>query len=339
LPERGTPKAGDAIEAEDDQETATGTDKSGEAKDDDSAETKGIGVRAVWPDSPADRAGVKPGDRITELGGEEVDSVANALEQVNAKSPGDELVVKFTRGAEEIDRRIELSELPVEVLSSSDLPDSAEVADDEDELKLVELKLPEMPQTARYYAPPGDGAAGLLVWLGDGKEESAKAIAGAWQHTCRRDRLILLMPEPGNAASWSNEDLEHLGRLLQTAVRRLDVDPQRIVVAGQGKAGQLAYGLAFGGRRLIRGVAVIDSPLPRTLELPDNSPNERLAILSVETQNTPLSLLMRKDRQRLEKAGYPATEVVRRDEASPQEPIDSATRGKIARWIDGLDRF
>jgi serine protease Do len=126
---------------------------------------------------------------------------------------------------------------------------------------------------------------------------------------------------------------------LQTAVGRFSVDPHRIVIAGEGKGGQLAYALGFQGRKLIRGVAVVDSPLPRTLELPENAPNERLAVLSVETQNTPLSLLIRQDLQKLQKAGYPATQVVRRGEASREPALDSAARNKIARWIDCLDRF
>jgi hypothetical protein len=83
----------------------------------------------------------------------------------------------------------------------------------------------------------------------------------------------------------------------------------------------------------------VDSPLPRTLELPENSPNELLAVLSIETQNTPLSLLMRKDREKLTKAGYPATQLVRRGEAGPDPALDAQTRAKIARWVDGLDRL
>jgi poly(3-hydroxybutyrate) depolymerase len=133
--------------------------------------------------------------------------------------------------------------------------------------------------------------------------------------------------------------MEYLGRLLQAAMRRFSPDPRRIVVAGEGKAGQLAYALAFKGRRVIRGAATIDSPLPRTLDLPPTSPNERLAILSVETQNAPLSLLIRLDRAKLQKAGYPATQVVRHSEDAHGKELDPATRASIARWIDGLDRF
>ncbi|MBA3484091.1 MAG: PDZ domain-containing protein [Pirellulales bacterium] len=339
LPERG---ALEVAPAREDDEPADEDEKSDEkqAKDDEPA--AGVTIRAAWPDSPADRAGLRVGDRITQLGEEKVRSIGEAIAQLNAKSAGDNLTVYATRDDEELKLDVELAELPVDVLSSSDLPDREEDDDAKrgEAAKLEELKLPEMSQTARYYRPSGDGAPlGLLVWLGDGKKESAEAMLDAWKGVCRRDRLVLLMPEPGDKAGWSTDDMEYLAKLLQTAVGRFRVDSQRVVLAGDGKAGQLAYALAFQGRKLIRGVAVIDSPLPRTLELPDNNPNERLAILSVETQNTPLSLLIRQDRQKLADAGYPATQLVRRGEANRQAMLDATTRGKIARWIDGLDRF
>jgi serine protease Do len=305
--------------------------------------TGGVVIRAVWPGSPAEKAKLQPGDHIVQLGEEKIATLAQALSTLNAKNPGDELAVTIERGDEKIEHKVKLAELPVEPLSASDYPDhdnQSEPAADAGELKLEELKLLEMKQTARYYQPADDKRPlGLLVWLSDGKEATAKALADAWQVACRRDGLVLLMPEPADAAGWTNDDLEYLARLLQTALGRFNVDPRRIVIAGEGKAGQLAYALSFQGRRLIRGVAVVDSPLPRTLELPENTANERLAVLSVETQNTPLSLLIRQDLQKIQKAGYPAAQIVRRGEASRESALDATTRGTIARWIDGLDRL
>jgi serine protease Do len=344
LPERGAAKVAEVKDDEEPENAAEGADNDEKSDDDPAKNDKavaGVVIRAVWPDSPADRAGLRAGDRVTQLGEEKVASTGQAIAQLNAKSAGDELTVYAIRHDEELELDVKLAELPVDVLSSSDLPDREDAADaDKAEAKLEELKLPEMSQTARYYRPSGDsGSLGLLVWLGDGKEESAEAMLAAWMSVCRRDGLVLLMPEPGDKTGWSTDDLEYLAKLLQTAIGRFRIDPQRVVLAGDGKAGQLAYALAFQGRKLIRGVAVIDSPLPRTLQVPDNNPNERLAVLSVETQNTPLSLLIRQDREKMTKAGYPATQLVRRGEASRQAMLDATTRGKVARWIDGLDRF
>jgi serine protease Do len=313
-------------------------------KAEDEGDEAGVVIRAVWPDSPAEEAGVEAGDRIVELGGEDINGVDEALAQLNAKNPGDKIDASIKRGKEKMELEIELAELPVDILSSDALLAIRDKETDDEEPAgspaLEELKLPDMPQAAWFHEPPKSAAApGLLVWLGDGKQESAEAMAEDWQKACRRDGLILLMPSPGDEAGWSGDDMEYLGRLLQTALQRFDVDRRRIVIAGEGKAGQLAFAIAFRARDTFRGVAVVDSPLPRTLQLPATAPGERLAVLSVETENMPLTLLLRKDLQKLAEAGYPATQVVRRGEAKRDAALDSSTRGKIARWIDGLDRF
>ena len=147
------------------------------------------------------------------------------------------------------------------------------------------------------------------------------------------------MPAPADAKGWSSDDMEFLGRLLSAMLSQVGADPRRIVVGGEGKGGQLAYALALKGRKWVRGVAVADSPLPRSLELPPNAPGQRLAVLSVETQNAPLTLLIHQDLRKLAEAGYPATQVIRRTPPTGDGLLDATARAAIARWIDGLDRF
>lgn len=247
------------------------------------------------------------------------------------------------RGDETLRFDVTLAELPTEVLASSDLPGEDAPTENKPvgEVESNELKLPEATQTARFFHPVGDGpATGLILWLGAGTEEAAVALADDWRTALRRDRLALLVPEPGDAArGWTMDDQEHLTRLLQTALTRPGVDRRRVVIVGEGKAGQLAYALAFAARKAVRGVVAIDSPLPRALELPDNNPNERLAVLSIETPDSPLAPLMRQDREKLSTAGYPTTLLAHRSEANGPPALDATTRTKVARWIDALDRF
>ena len=181
----------------------------------------------------------------------------------------------------------------------------------------------------KEIAPP---TGGVIV------EGTAEALAAQWRAACRRDRIALVIAAPSDDRGWSSDDMEYLVQLVPAAMRRAGADPRRVVVAGEGKAGQLAYALAMAARKWVRGVAAIDSPLPRTLKLPQNSPNERLAVLSVETQDAPLSVLIRRDASKLAEAGYPTSRIERRADRQGDE-LDAVTRGKLVRWVDGLDRF
>jgi serine protease Do len=307
----------------------------------------GVVVRAIWPESPAAKAGLHAADHITRLGDAPVKTLDDAFGAINALGPGDKLAVTFRRDDETREQTVELTSLPTDGRSASDLPKGQEDAANDAEAgaeaapKLTELKLPDLPQTAHFWLPPGAGAPrGLLVWLSNGSDETNQALAAAWQEAATRDRLVLLMPSPSDEKGWSTDDLEFLGRLIPLAINRFGVDPRRVVVAGEGKAGQVAYVLAFKARRWVRGVAVIDSPLPRTLELPQNTPSQRLAVLSVETQNESLALLIRRDLAKLAEAGFPPTKVVRQLAGGDAHgELDDATRAKLARWIDVLDAF
>lgn len=352
LPERSLPaalaeehKEAEHKEAEDKEaRKQSSSEEPADAKDaGDESEAARLIIRGVWPESGADEAGIQDGDRLVSLGDETVTSWAEALEKLDSHSPGEKLSVEINRDDEKQELLVTLEELPTKILPSSftELKEKTEPKDNASGAReLEELKLPEMSQAARYITPSGDGPApGLLLWLGDAGKEAAEALARQWSDACERDRLIVLIPEPADKAGWSADDQEYLARLLQTAIGRFGVDRRRIVVAGRGKAGQLAYAMAFAFRKEVDGVIVVDSPLPRTLELPDNGPNQRLAVLSIETANTPLGQLLRDDRQQLIEKGYPATQISVDREGADKARLDDEAQAKAARWIDGLDRF
>jgi serine protease Do len=331
LPARLQPPADDKAEEGDD----------GDESSDESADV-GVVIRSIWPDSPAAKAGLRTGDRITRLGDKEIDSLEAALAELNSHAPDDELAIVAKRGDEALELSTKLTQLPTEVLSSSDLPTKAAEGDDaplQEDLKLETLKLSDLPQEAYFFRPAtAKNSGGVLMWLGAGDEKARKELTAAWRDVCDRHGVTLLMPTPSDAKGWSSDDLEFLARLLPAAASRLSADPRRIVVGGEGKGGQLAYAFAFAARKVVRGVAVADSPLPRTLKLPQTAPGQRLAVLSVETQNESLTLLIHRDLQKLAEAGFPATQV-ERPTRTDEGLLDATTRATIGRWIGGLDRF
>ena len=74
----------------------------------------GILIEDVVAGGPADRAGLREGDVLTEFGGESVDDVDRFRFMVAERKVGEEIAVRLHRDGKEITRSITLTEFPVE---------------------------------------------------------------------------------------------------------------------------------------------------------------------------------------------------------------------------------
>jgi len=73
-----------------------------DAKDED----PGVTVKSVQPDSPADKAGLKPGDRLLTLDSRWTDSVPDTFAATSTVKAGTTVVVTVKRGDKEIDLKV-----------------------------------------------------------------------------------------------------------------------------------------------------------------------------------------------------------------------------------------
>ena len=313
------------------------------ASDDTSDGGEGVLVGAVWPESPADRAGVQSGDRVLEVNGEGVSGVEESIAKLNGEHPGNEIALTLQRGSERQELNVQLAELPDEILERNSIPpadDAAETGENEaSDVDLEPVKLPEFPQASWIYRPANSrGAPGLLLWLHVGDEVTAGEISDSWQQICERDNVTLLIASPAEKQQWRRDDLAFLGRLLALTQQREGTDPSRIAVVGIGKAGQMAHLLGLNRRSPIRGVITVDAPLPRTLSIPDISPNRRVAFLTLAAAGSPLAVLVKRDARALAESGFPTTELEAR-RGMENDELSPATRDAISRWLAGLRRF
>jgi serine protease Do len=97
-------------------------------------------------DSPAERAGLQPGDVIVAVDGEPIDYVAQLQQIVGFKRPGDEITVTVMRkGGERRDIEVRLGEADTEArrrMARADLEDEGETAAFEEKLGLALETLP-----------------------------------------------------------------------------------------------------------------------------------------------------------------------------------------------------
>jgi len=74
----------------------------------------GVYVGGIFPDGPAEKAGMEAEDIIVAVDGKKVTSFADLQEVLNTKQAGDELLITVVRQSRQIDLRVELGEMPKE---------------------------------------------------------------------------------------------------------------------------------------------------------------------------------------------------------------------------------
>jgi S1-C subfamily serine protease len=300
-------------------------------------ESKDVLVDAVWPDSPATKAGVKQGDRLTKLGESETPNLASALTAMKALQVGEEVKLTVVRDENEVALTATLGNLPENVLTSIELPLDTPASAAPRELE--SLKLPQFPQEAKFIKPAKKSALpGLVVWLLE-KGEQEKLLVEAWQEICDRDGLVLLFARPASEDGWQFDDLEYLDELARTARGKLSADPQRTIIAGRDKAGQLAAVLGLRRRGDFSGLITDNAPLPRTLKVPENKPEGQIAILTIVPRNSTFAPLIKNDITQLREAGFAVSLLDRPAAKGEAAEFDPASQAAIARWIAGLRRF
>ena len=300
-----------------------------------SSDDEGVEVGEVWPAGPAAEAGILPLDRIRKIGTHPIRSLPEAWAALQNLQPGEAVKIALLRGSDELTLQSKLSTLPEQILAKL----SATIGDIQpmEPLEPQLLKLPEFPQEAHFLEPktPESQRPGLVIWLGSGKEDEEQALFESWQESCQREGIILVVARPGADSGWQSDDLEYLEQLTRLATSRFRPHPRQTVLAGQDKGGQLAYALAFKSRRIFSGVISDNAPLPRTLQIPENTPSGQLAVLSILPQNSTFATLVKHDIGQLRQEGYPVSRLMR----SPSPELDDATIATIGRWIVGLNRF
>ena len=294
--------------------------------------SQGMAVRYVYPDSPAARAEIRAGDRLTRIGDTEVASRDDALEAVQAVAAGQEVELEVTREGQTRMVTLQAVALPEQIPADVPAPrrPSAEAPDAAVETGPIAVKLPDLARETPAYVPRtfrSDVPHGLLVWLGEGRGENA---VEPWIALCDRYDLILLAPSPAGD-NWEGEDLEYLSRVIPEVISRYGVDEERVVVGGSGAGAMAAFAAAGEMRERIRGVAAVEAGPPEQVRLASD-PVQRLAILLAFDEEGENAADRSQAAEALREAALPVTVV-------EEDALTDELRGTIAKWIDTLDRF
>lgn len=130
-------------------------------------------VGDVYPGTPAQKAGIEPGDVIVEFNGKKVTDTHSLQLMVTQMSPGSEASVKVIRNGSEKTLTVKLGQLPSEIAQSGQSQNNRSVKTTPDALDGVTVS--DLDVQARQQLDVPDGIHGALVTDVDPNSNSAQA--------------------------------------------------------------------------------------------------------------------------------------------------------------------
>jgi serine protease Do len=297
-------------------------------------------VSWVLPGGPAATAGVVAGDTIESIAapagppGLESPSPAAVAGFLAGMEPGQTVRLSLRRQGAQVEVTPTLAALPVEVPAMG--PPSAVAADGGDPLAgpvdaaaIVRLEAADVTEPPLAVMPRGNaGPVGVLVYLGVPSGPVAEAEAVAWKGAVVETGVAVILPSSIDRRRWSRDDIPGVIRAVQSLGSKRPIDAARVGVAGSGAGGAFAWLVADRLGALVRGVAVADAGLPRSVAIEPVEPTTSRWIL-LGAGNEALLPRLRDDRQRLERAGYPVGTLPVVAGAAPPAAV-------LCRWVSLL---
>ncbi|MCR4413427.1 MAG: PDZ domain-containing protein [Thermoguttaceae bacterium] len=304
------------------------------------AKPDGVRIRWVYPDSPAAKAGIRPGDVLLALAGEAIPQAEAWRSRLAERQPGESVAVTFARGQTRQTVDVALATLP-EALPPEGIPPGRE-AHKPDATKppasgTVQLQSLEFANEAWAYVPERYDPAvpyGVIVWMHGSAGLKEKELFAQWKPLCDRHDLILLAPKAGQASRWQLREAKLVVALLAQLGQTYHVDPARVAIAGQDSGAAMAFFLATADRETFRGIAAVEAAAPGNF--PENEPAYRLAVFLARATKSRAARAIQETIARLREAKYPVTVKDLGPEPRALAPEELA---ELARWIDALDRF
>jgi serine protease Do len=307
----------------------------------ENGEAGGAKVRYVFPDSPAEAAGIKSGDRIRAVGGHETNTAEAIAEALLPLAPGETVKLEVARGEQTLLLEALLARLPEGL--PGDLPPAHEpmgaAAGELPPVGLTPIKVPEFANPCIAYVPEEyhpDVPYGVVVWLHAPGSYKPETLAELWKPLCDDYDFILLAPETSDPAGWRPPDVRIVRRLLDEVIKDYHIDPARIVVHGHEGGGSLAYLFGLANADVVRAIAVVDAPLPRLVQPPEPDPINRMAIYTTLATKSPITGAVTAGIERLRALKYPLTV---HEVGEQGRYLTSDEMAQLVRWFDTLDRL
>jgi serine protease Do len=295
----------------------------------------GVDVAWLLPEGPAATAGMLAGDviRSVEAAGGGADAGKIAIDSVAALSgalagvaPGEKVAVEVVRAGKpqrlEMATGAAIADVPA---IEGWQPAGSDPLRGPPVANVVRLESAEEPRPplAVIPRPQSREPVGVLIYFGPPHGAVAEAEAAAWKAVAAAWDVAVILPGSEDPRRWSPDDLPAIRRGLVALDTKRPLDAARIAVAGKAAGGAFAWFVADRLGAAVRGVALVDSGLPRNAEIGPVEPGRsRWVMLGSGAGDAARPLAA--DRRRLEAAGYPVGTIAAEGDLPPFD--------LLARW-------
>ncbi len=301
-------------------------------------ESSGVPVRFVFDSSPAQAAGLKPGDRIQSVDGQQVSTPSEIAILLTTKKKGEDVDISYERDEETQTVKLKLNAFPNGDGSTNIPPADIPPGDAPKNLKLGRFnqKLAGSDRSFWTFIPENynpDFEYGLLMWVHPSGETMEADVLKFWKDLCTERGIVLVGPRAEDISGWAATDEEYAKDVANWVQENYSIDSSRVAVMGAQDAGVFATRLAFKYRDLFRGLIAIESPL--RFPPPDNDPEQRLLTAFVAAPETRQREQILKSVELLRKQKFPTAQFGSEEEAKFTFDLVNS----LVQWLDGLDRL
>jgi serine protease Do len=250
----------------------------------------GLRIERVLDESPADKAGLKPGMILQSLASEKLvkpDDLDRALAFVDFREPLEVHIVQ-EGDSKAANRSIDVEVWPSVLLDEAladplkDQTPSDKETKPKNPIGIVPITMGDVPNQVFAFVPPNysdEKPQGLLVVMPEPGKIDRKAWIDRWEVFCREHNWILTVVGAADPEAWQREELDVVKRVIQQLRNDYTIDPRRLVISGIGSGGAPAMILGLQNRSMFRGLWLVECNVPRGLNLPQAEPLESPSIL------------------------------------------------------------
>ncbi|TWT59047.1 putative periplasmic serine endoprotease DegP-like precursor [Thalassoglobus neptunius] len=298
----------------------------------------GVGLRFVFPESSAAKAGLQAGDIITSFQSEPVETTSDISSLLSKFEIGDTIELEVVRDSDSLKLPITLEEFP----DGDNLPNipppvlTAGNRTEEIEVGRFNQKLPGDDRQFWVLVPQDyhpEQQHGLLLWTHPAGDTMEAEIVRSWRDLASERGLILVGVRAEDVSGFSQTDEEYAKDVVEWVTQNYAIDPARVAVMGAEDSGPFATQLAFKYRELFRGLLAIDAPL--RFPPPDSNPESRLLIGFVVGPESRSREQITKSVEILREREFPTALI----ENTEPEMFSFDVVDLMAQWLDALDRL